>query len=155
MAGNTFKHKILFDDTNEQATLRFPVAYDVIQIQLHVTGTATDTTLAGGVHNGGDLMLISGIDEDGDEVILPGGIGEHALPALSGAFKLHTSGEKVLQFSWKGPALKLHWNKSSATSIVAKVKTFMETNQDVDTGSAYPTAIPAEVGGVTRTLRGN
>ena len=155
MAGNTFRHQIEFDATNEKATLRLPVAYDVIQVQLHSTGTAADTAVIAGTHSGGDLLLIEGIDEDGDVVVLPGGIPEHTIAALSGAFKLHISDDKVLQFSWKGPAIRLSWNKSTATKIVAKVKTFMENNQDVDTGSAYPAKIEATAGGVTRSLRGN
>jgi len=153
MAGNSFRHQVEFEEDGEVATLRLPVAYDVIQIQFHVTGTADDTDIVTGKHTNGDLMLIQGLDEDGDLITLPGGISEHATTAQSGAFKLHVSDAKILQFSWKGPAIKLTWIKDTATSVVVKVKTFMEGVGDVDTGSPYPTILDADLSPV-RSLRG-
>ena len=137
MAGNTFKHKLSFSTSGHSATLRLPAAYDVIQLQIHNTGTPA----------AGDMLAIEGIDDDGDLVMLPGG-GDS-----TGKFLLNA--DKVLQFSWKGPAIKFTYTEVDLTSCLVKVKTFMEGAGDVDTGSAYPTALAATGSNPSRSLRGN
>lgn len=143
MAGATFKHQVNFTLTGTTATLRLPAAYDVIQFQLHNTGTPA----------AGDLLLIEGIDEDGATIAFPGGGGAGAQFLLSA--------DKVLQFSWKGPAVKLTYTEADLTSCLVKVKSFMEGAGDVDTGSAYPTALAPHTNPIlgdgvnpTRSLRG-
>lgn len=137
MGVNTFKHKVAFAATGDKATLRLPAAYDVIQIQFHGAVAAA----------AGDLMLISGVDEDNADVLLPGGTG------ASGAFELDK--DQVLQFSWKGPAIKFEYIEiTGGLNMTVKVKTFMENSGDTDTGSGYPAALTAAAGNPTRTLRG-
>ena len=139
MGVNTFKHKVAFTANGDKATLRLPAAYDVIQIQFHPA--------AGQTAAAGDLMLIEGVDEDDETIVLPGGSG------AGGAFLLNA--DQVLQFSWKGPAVKLTYTEvTAALNTTVKVKTFMENSGDTDTGSGYPTALAAAAGNPTRTLRG-
>lgn len=138
MAGATFKHQIDFVTTGHSATLRLPAAFDVIQIQFHPTVAAA----------AGDLLLIEGVDEDGDTVILPGGGG------AGGKFEMEK--DQILQFSWKGPAVKFTYTEvTAALNMTVKVKTFMENAGDVDTGSTYPTALAATALNPARSLRGN
>jgi len=147
MAGNTFKHKISFTADDFVATLRLPAAYDVIQVQLHIADGKTGAAL--------DQLLIQGVDEDDDLITLPGGSG------VAGAFKLENMGtvtppDAILQFSWKGPALRFTMNQVTADlALVAKVKTFMENSGDADTNSPYPALTSAAAPGPTRSLRGN
>jgi hypothetical protein len=138
MAVATFKHKIAFDTSTDVATLRLPAEYDIIQIQLHITGTA----------DAGDLLLIQGLDEDGDLVTLPGGTG------AADAFLF--TGDKVLQFTWKGLGLKFTYTESGAgiTAAEVKVKTFNENPGDADTGREYESLAGDAAPGNTRSLRG-
>ena len=127
MAVATFKHKLLFVTNAHQAYLRLPAEYDVIQIQFHLSATP---------HASDDRLLIEGFDEDGDAVILPGG------GNADGAHQF--ADDKVLQFTWKGPALRFTYTEATAgLNAVVKVKTFGEGVGDADTFSAYPTGLPA------------
>ena len=137
-SGNTYKHSVTFAATAENATLVLPAAYDVIQLQIHLTGAPA----------AGDGFTVRGVDEDGDEVILPGGT------VADGSFDLQVV-DAVLQFTWKGPKIKLTYTEvTGANALEIKVKTFMENVGDVDNMTAYA-VVAAAGGGATRSLKGS
>jgi hypothetical protein len=133
-AGNTYKLKVAYTNNDDHFTFTLPVAYDVIQVQLHLTGTPA----------AGDQAVIEGKDEDGDLVLLPGGTG------TAGAFLL--SSHKVLQFAWKGPQVKITYKEADCTALTVKVKTFMENVGDADRGTEY---LIGTIAMATRALRGD
>tara|TARA_B100000809_G_C15131378_1_gene528574 strand:- start:98 stop:526 length:429 start_codon:yes stop_codon:yes gene_type:complete len=138
-SGNTYKLAVEFATTAHVATLVLPAAYDVIQIQIHQTVAA----------GAGDLLLIQGLDEDDDTITFPGGAG------AGGAFAIDTD-DNLLQFTWKGPRIKLTYTEVTAgLNATVKIKTFMENVGDVDNMSTYQTlSASTALADVIRTLKG-
>ncbi len=124
MAENTYKLKRGLTAASPSFTFRLPVPYDVLQIQYHpFTAVPAATTAVAG-----DILELFAIDEDGEEVPLPGS-----------PFALE-SADHVLQFTWKGTAIKAEMTFAGGTTTVTawvKVKTFEESRGDIDRFTAY------------------
>ena len=124
MAENTFKLKRGLTAAAPTFTFRLPVPYDVIQLQFHpFTAVPAATTSVVG-----DILTLVAIDEDGEEVALPGS-----------PFALETA-DHILQFTWKGAAIKATMTFAGGTTTVTawvKVKTFEESQGDLDRMTAY------------------